>query len=159
MRNLPETAPYAPGNTASRQAAAGIYHQLDGLRADVFDNIVSWGRRGATGTEIAVSTGISILTVRPRVSELRDAGYIVDSGAMRKADDDGNNETVWLVAAGYPRGAYKPPNARETAEEDGPSGLEVFDDIFRRNPHLRNTFRMYEISTIRDALQKAQELS
>lgn len=158
MRDLPKTAPYAPSNEASRQAATGIQHQLDGLRAEVFDNIISMGGHGATGTEISEITGISILTVRPRVSELRDAGYIVDSGAMRKLDDDSNNETVWLVAVGYPRGAWKAPAAEPAAEEDGPSGLKVFDDVFRRNPHLRNTFRAEEIITIRADLQRAAEL-
>ena len=156
MQNLPETAPYAVGNEASRQAAHGIQHQLDGIRADVFNNIVSRARRGATGTEIAEATGISILTVRPRCSELRDAGYIVDSGAMRKSSDEDFNETVWLVAANPPTGPWKAPGVRLADEkEEGPSGLEVFDDVFRRNPHLRNTFRMGEIDTIREDLKKA----
>jgi hypothetical protein len=157
MRNIPESAPYAPGNTASRQAAAGIYHQLDGIRADVFDHIAYRLKLGATGSEIATALNILPYTAKPRCTELKDAGYILDSGTVRK-NDNGRNETVWVKADSYPRGAYKPPNARETTEE-GPSGLAVFDDVFRRNPHLRNTFRQDEINTIRAALEAAEGLS
>ncbi len=157
MRNLPETAPYAPGNEASREAASGIHHQLDGIRADVFNLIISRAGHGATGTEISNSTGISLLTVRPRCSELKEAGYIVDSGAVRKDYSEGNNETVWLVAAGYPRGPWKAP-AVAPAKKDEPSALDVFDNVFRRNPHLRNTFTMTEIDVIREDLKKAVEL-
>lgn len=155
MRNLPETAPFAAGNEASRQAADGIQHQLEGIRALVFDLIVSRETLGATNSEIAALLDMSRDNTQPRSSELKEAGYILDSGMMRKNANE-KNETVWVAAKSYPKGPWKTPKAAPV--DDGPSGLKVFDDVFRRNPHLRNTFRVDEIITIRAALQREAEL-
>ncbi len=155
MRQFPESAPYAPGNEASRQAADGIHHQLDGIRADVFDYIISSGAEGATGSEIADSLDILPYTAKPRCTELKDAGYIVDSHLLRKNSND-RNETVWVAVKNWPTGPWK--GKEVDADERGLSGLAVFDDIFRRNPHLRNTFKMSEINTIREDLEKAAGL-
>lgn len=157
MRDLPKTAPFASGNDASRQAARSVYHQLEGIRADVFDLIVSRGTEGATGEEIAETLNILPYTAKPRCTELKDAGYIFAAGLRRNSN--GRNETVWVAAAKFPAGPWKAPGVMlADEEEEGPSGLEVFDDVFRRNPHLRNTFRAEEVITIRAALEKAAGL-
>ena len=154
MHDMKKTAPYAPGNQASAEAAQKIEHKLTGIRSDVFDFIASRGASGATGDEIATGLDILPYTAKPRCTELRDAGYIVDSGSVRE-NRNGRNETVWKVAAQVPQGAFK----RESKSVSGSAGttgtgLSVFDDVFRRNPHLRNTFRMAEVNAIRADLEK-----
>ena len=53
--------------------------------------------RGAmTADEIAAALGLSILTVRPRVTDLNKAGRIVDTGARRNTAS-GNSAIVWRV--------------------------------------------------------------
>lgn len=156
MRNMPNSAPYAAGNVASMQAAESVQHQLDGIRGDVFDYIVSRGTEGATGSEISSALDILPYTAKPRCTELKDAGYVVDSGMLRKNQND-RNETVWVVAKNPPQGPWVAPKQATEEEDLGPSGLEVFDDIFRRNPHLRSTFRADEIAVIRSDLKKAAE--
>lgn len=154
---MERTAPYAPGNEASRQAAKSVQHGLEGIRADVFNYIVSCGTSGATGEEIAETLNILPYTAKPRCTDLKDAGYII-AGGLRK-NSNGRNETVWIAAANVPSGPWKALGVMLADEEDdGPTGLEVFDDVFRRNPHLRNTFRMGEVNTIRAALKKAADL-
>jgi hypothetical protein len=101
------SAPYARGNEASRQAADAVEHKLDGVRAKVFDFIRSRGAYGATGSEIAAATEIALLTVRPRCTDLGQAGYIYDSGMLRK-NDDRKNETVWAACDNFPTGEWRP---------------------------------------------------
>lgn len=115
MQNMPKSATYAAGNTASMQAAESVQHQLDGIRAEVFELIVSRGTSGITNSEIADALDTSRDTTQPRTSELKDAGYILDSGMLRK-NIKGRNETVWVAAQNWPKGAWKKPSARSTQE-------------------------------------------
>ena len=59
---------------------------LDGLSA----------LRDATCDELAHALGITTLSVRPRLTELRDDGLIEDTG-HRRALDSGKNGIVWQV--------------------------------------------------------------
>ncbi|MDO8430925.1 MAG: hypothetical protein Q7S58_00800 [Candidatus Binatus sp.] len=52
---------------------------------------------GATADEIAYVLKRSVLTVRPRVSELSGMKAIVDSGA-RRANTSGRSAIVWRMA-------------------------------------------------------------
>lgn len=113
MRNMSKSAPYAAGNTASMQAAERVQHQLEGIRADVFEFIVSRKTLGATGYEICCAFGLLTNTAKPRCTELKDAGYIVDSGLLRK-NENGRNETVWVAAQNWPKGAWKKPSTQGT---------------------------------------------
>lgn len=92
---MPETAPHAPGNTASKAAAKKIRPLLSGIRLDVFRVIQGAGMAGLTGSQIAAQLGINLYTAKPRCTELRDAGYIRDSGGTRP-NSHGNDETVWV---------------------------------------------------------------
>jgi hypothetical protein len=56
-------------------------------------------REGATADEIAKVLEHSILTVRPRVSELHRMGLITDSG-RRAENASGHRAIVWIVAQG-----------------------------------------------------------
>jgi DNA-binding Lrp family transcriptional regulator len=51
---------------------------------------------GATADEIAKDLNLSVLSVRPRVSELKRTGKIKLTGARRK-NESGMTATVWLV--------------------------------------------------------------
>jgi len=159
MHDMKNTAPYARGNEASRLAAHGIEHRLTGIRSDVFDFIVSRETYGATNSEIAEGLSMMRDNTQPRTSELREAGYIESKGKMR-LNGNGRNETVWVACQSVPAGEWqavkkKAAPVKEQAEQ-AQSGLWVFDDVLRRNPHLRNTFRMSEISIIRADLAKAE---
>ena len=49
--------------------------------------------RGLTADEATVA-GASLLAIRPRVSELRDLGVVVDSG-LRRRNRSGRRAIVW----------------------------------------------------------------
>ena len=99
MGDLRDTAPYAKGNSASRQAAEGIQHKLTGIRGQVYAYIVRMGSHGATGSQIAEALDILPYTAKPRCSELRDAGHIFDTGKTRK-NSNNKAETVWMTTSG-----------------------------------------------------------
>jgi transcription initiation factor IIE alpha subunit len=52
---------------------------------------------GATADEIAEHLNLSVLSVRPRVSELKRTGKIKQTGARRK-NESGMTATVWRIA-------------------------------------------------------------
>lgn len=90
---MPDTAPFSNGTT-SKEAAKKVELSLTDLRLRVLECISSSGM-GRTGSEIADLLNINLYTAKPRCTELRDAGYIVDSGSVRK-NVHGNNEIVWV---------------------------------------------------------------
>lgn len=98
-KNLKPYAPYAKKNEASKQAANKIKSKLTGKRLEVYNFIVLRGDFGATGSEISDCTGTLLYTAKPRCTELSHAGYIKDSGLMRK-NYNGRNETVWVATDG-----------------------------------------------------------
>jgi DNA-binding transcriptional ArsR family regulator len=67
---------------------------LPALRARVLDALEILGR--ATGYELAERTGLGILTVRPRLTELSQAGLVVACGRVRRGRI---SETIWRVAS------------------------------------------------------------
>jgi hypothetical protein len=56
---------------------------------------------GATADEIAQALSASVLSIRPRVSELNRSGEIVQTGARRK-NESGLSATVWKIAPPLP---------------------------------------------------------
>jgi len=114
------TAPYAPGNEASREAAHAIERKLTGTRNRVLTFIAGRGDHGATGTEIATALDILPYTAKPRCTELKQAGYIIDSGRMRD-NTTGSGETVWCVA---PPGERRPIKPAKKAEH-GPADIVI----------------------------------
>lgn len=93
---MPSTAGYK-NKTTSKEAAKKIEPKLSGLRADVLGYIIKQGDTGATGTEISKALGMLLYTAKPRCSELRDGGLIVDSGRTRD-NGNGSPEIVWIAA-------------------------------------------------------------
>lgn len=91
-------APPARDTDTSRAAASAIAPSAARLRMMVLGAIRAAGPAGLTADEAADRLGLSVLTVRPRVSELGKAGSIVDAGS-RRANRSGRKAIVWRVRA------------------------------------------------------------
>ena len=93
--------PDAPGfkvSGPSEQAAEAIGSTANRMRAAVLAQIAQHAG-GATADEIAKDLNLSVLSVRPRVSELNRNGEIEQTGARRK-NESGMTATVWRTASG-----------------------------------------------------------
>jgi predicted ArsR family transcriptional regulator len=87
------TYPHAPGaqdRDTSRAAAAEIDAPL--LRARAL--AVVERSNGLTADEVAGKLGLSILSIRPRLTELSRLGKVRDSG-QRRPNASGRNAIVW----------------------------------------------------------------
>ncbi|MBB5045939.1 hypothetical protein HNR60_000674 [Rhodopseudomonas rhenobacensis] len=96
--------PDAPGFKAlgpSQDAAVAIAPRAPRIRAVVFEEIAKHPA-GVTADEIAAALGMSVLTVRPRVSELRRLGEISATGD-RRCNASGMTASTWRVAPPLPR--------------------------------------------------------
>lgn len=96
--------PDAPGFKVpgpSQEAAEAVKEPARVLREGV---LRAFGAHpyGATADEIADALGRSILSVRPRVSELYRQGEIERTGERRR-NDSGMSATVWRTRAAPPR--------------------------------------------------------
>lgn len=102
MKSLLGDTPYYPkapgfkerGGTseqAAREIGAG---QAKALR-DVVLNVIR--HRPRTADEVAAALEMSVLTIRPRLSELRAKGKIEPSGE-RRPNASGKQATVWRAA-------------------------------------------------------------
>ena len=100
--HYPDIPSYADGGAGHRgvdtsiAAAKVINDSLPRLQKAVFAVIRQAGSRGATGDEIAQALGWERWRVRPRTSELRRDGRIVDSGARRESLS-GIASIVWVA--------------------------------------------------------------
>jgi DNA-directed RNA polymerase specialized sigma24 family protein len=97
-------SPYAgePGwkePTTSKDAARAVDSRATILRHQVYTAILAAGERGLTADEVAAKLGISVLSARPRVSELAKAAqpWIVPTGERRK-NESGLFAKVWKAA-------------------------------------------------------------
>jgi hypothetical protein len=84
----------------SELAAATIAPAATKLRALVLAEFQRAGA-GLTADEIAKALNLSVLSVRPRVSELRRNGEIEQTGSRRKNESE-MTATVWRIAAQLP---------------------------------------------------------
>jgi predicted ArsR family transcriptional regulator len=91
----------APG--PSQDAAKAISGTAARMRAAVLAKIA---QRPATADEIAHELGLSVLSVRPRVSELKRAGEIRQTTTRRK-NESGMTATVWQLAPPLPGGGSR----------------------------------------------------
>lgn len=95
MSDYPDSAGHR-GVDTSIAAAAAINNALPKLQASVLGVVVGAGQRGATADEVAAALGWERFRVRPRTSELRKAGRIVDSG-RRRDSLSGIASIVWIA--------------------------------------------------------------
>jgi predicted ArsR family transcriptional regulator len=91
--------PDAPGfkvSGPSEQAAETMGSTANKMRAAVLAQFAQYPG-GATADEVARDLKLSILSVRPRVSELKRLGEIKKTGARRK-NQSGMTATVWRLS-------------------------------------------------------------
>lgn len=95
LMNQPGRYPYTAGHRGtdtSRAAAESIPASL--LRGKV---LAEFQRRGAlTADECAAGLGLSVLSVRPRVTELGNLGKLIDT-KTRRQNASGRSAIVWRV--------------------------------------------------------------
>jgi len=92
--------PDAPGfkvSGPSQDAAKSVASTATKLRAAVLAQIATCPG-GAKADEIAGQLNLSVLSVRPRVSELNHNGQIEQTGGRRR-NASGMTATVWRVAS------------------------------------------------------------
>ena len=107
MSRLAETylpQPYGglPGHkepTTALDAAMRMSPSAHQLRAEVLTVVTAAGVRGLTPDEAAKALGKSVLSIRPRFTELgpRHLGKIVKTG-QRRPNDSGLMATVWRAS-------------------------------------------------------------
>ena len=91
------------GPDTERQAARKVQSTAARLRGSVLELVRQAGADGVTADEAIVALAPALdYSVRPRFSELRDAGLIRDSG-RRRANQRQNPEIVWTLI--HPEGA------------------------------------------------------
>lgn len=95
MSDYPNSAGHR-GVDTSIAAAEEINKALPRLQASVLGVVVGAGEHGTTGDEAAIALGWERFRVRPRTSELRKAGRIVDSG-RRRDSLSGISSIVWIA--------------------------------------------------------------
>lgn len=81
--DLFDADPPARRSDTSEAAARKLKPSAARLRRLVLDAFRGAGPGGLTADEVAARLRLSVLAVRPRVSELRKAGMIADAGARR----------------------------------------------------------------------------
>lgn len=91
--------PTTPGykvDGPSKDAAIAMIPTAGTLRYRVFTAIEN-SPNGLTTDECADRLGETVLSIRPRFTELMNGGWIEDSGKRRK-NLSGRSATVWMVA-------------------------------------------------------------
>lgn len=92
--NYPQKPGFKARETA-KAAAKSVEPKAKNLRERVYDAIESAGRAGATADEVAEMLSASILSVRPRVSELVLMGALDDTFQRRANKGSGRHAIVW----------------------------------------------------------------
>lgn len=84
-------------NTTSREAAEAI--ETEGRAVMLREKVRQWFADGNTGTadECAAALNENILAIRPRVSELRNRGFLIETGE-RRLSSAGRACHVWKKA-------------------------------------------------------------
>tara|TARA_Y100000588_G_C14209996_1_gene906288 strand:- start:1576 stop:1884 length:309 start_codon:yes stop_codon:yes gene_type:complete len=88
--------PGARDRDTSIAAADAIAPQAPNLRTATKSALAASEPHGLTADEVAAVLGLSILSIRPRVTELSRMGVIEDSGA-RRANQSGKRAIVWRM--------------------------------------------------------------
>ncbi|GLK44480.1 MULTISPECIES: hypothetical protein [Novosphingobium] len=99
--------PHAPGHRGvdtSIAAAEAIEMSVGHLQRVALRAIRTAGSRGLTTNELVAAVRISRDSIQPRTSELREMGFIRDSGARRR-NANGKSAIVWVAAPARGRAA------------------------------------------------------
>ncbi|WP_298962490.1 hypothetical protein [uncultured Methylobacterium sp.] len=93
---IPDTLPYVPLSSTSKEAAGSMKPRAAALRQLVLDTIRSH-RDGLTCDEVEALTGLRHQTASARICELRDVNVIVATGDKRPTRS-GRNAAVYRVS-------------------------------------------------------------
>lgn len=99
--------PHAAGHRGidtSALAAEAIEISVGRLQRVALRAIRAAGGRGLTTNELVAAVRISRDSIQPRTSELREMGFIRDSGARRR-NANGKSAIVWVASASRGRTA------------------------------------------------------
>ncbi len=89
--------PHQPGardRDTSSDAAASVAPRAETLRARALDEIER--SNGLTADQVAGRLGMSILSIRPRITELARLGMVRDTGERRR-NNSGRRAIVWAA--------------------------------------------------------------
>src|SRR5687767_11665790 len=97
---LPDQARSSRGHpVTSDQAAAWMRGpRAKSAAARIVREVWDWPITGRTVDELIASLGMPHQTCSPRVNELRNDGWLVDSG-QKRATRSGNEAIVWVLSA------------------------------------------------------------
>ncbi len=82
----------------SAEALASVAPSTSALRTTILKRLAA---RACTADEMAGRLEETVLTIRPRFTELRQAGLIRDTGERRK-NISGRNAAVWAITEDAP---------------------------------------------------------
>lgn len=88
-RNAPDT---------ERAAAHKVAQTLRGRRLETLQALSQLPAGGGTGDKIAQAAGLSVLSIRPRLTELQEMDLIKDTGRRAKNQWQ-NNEIIWQLTS------------------------------------------------------------
>lgn len=97
QRHYPEVAGYKDRDT-SRKAATSMNDRVHMLRGRCLTELRKHPHDGLTADETAAAIGETVLSVRPRFTELLQTGKIVDTGRRRK-NESGRSAKIWKAVA------------------------------------------------------------
>ena len=83
------------GSDTEIATAHKVAPRVVGRRLQILCGLAQLGE-AVTGSELAKNLGLSILSVRPRLTELQEINCILDTETRRK-NEFGNNEIVWQI--------------------------------------------------------------
>lgn len=92
----PDVPGSARGVDTSIAAAEEIKPRAAYLREKCLAYVKRWGMTGSTADECAAALNESVLSIRPRFTELLRANLIKDTGTRRK-NESGRSAIVWKV--------------------------------------------------------------
>lgn len=90
-------AAHSNSTDTERMAAALIAPRTGTLRARILDKLWIAGEDGRTGYELQSELGDLLYSIAPRLTELRDAGWIEDS-KRRRETPSGADAIVWVIS-------------------------------------------------------------
>lgn len=90
--------PAAGAPATERQAAILMYPKTGTARRQVLDFIAAQGERGATDEEVSLALNMRLYTAAPRRNELRDDGWVIDTGKTRPTTTR-TQAAVWVLTS------------------------------------------------------------
>lgn len=88
--------PYRDGQDTSKKASKKVSSLAGTLRVKCLEYIREQGENGATADEATEYLEGDINSIRPRFSELKNAGLIYDNG-LRRPNKKGNKQRVYAI--------------------------------------------------------------